>query len=321
MTKKKEVAGAFPVKMYGVICNLFVNCYTCVRGCPLAFSYYVFLFGTFTIWSLPLTAENIDFEDPVVKQICVANWDSDNDGEISKEEASVVTSIASIFKNNKSISAFTELQYFTALSSIDEYAFAESTITSVVIPGNVKSIGRFAFYHCLSLTSAIVCNGVETIGCFAFSAPLSMLSLPSSITYLDHQFIDPFVGGNTSTSGAFSFPDGVFTLYTQSQEPSSCHSNAFYRLFGVSYLIVPPGSKPAFESAIGWSNFYKILEAGDVNGDGALNIKDVVSMNAFIMGKEPSPFDERLADLNGDGNINVKDVTLMCSWIMQQNQE
>ena len=100
--------------------------------------------------------------------------------------------------------------------------------------------------------------------------------------------------------------------------PAEIDSYTYYRLFGSGHLIVPFGTIEAYKAVSGWSHFGEYLEAGDVNGDGALNIKDVVSLNAYIMGMQPSPFDERLADLNGDGKINVKDVTLMCTWIMQR---
>ena len=48
---------------------------------------------------------------------------------------------------------------------------------------------------------------------------------------------------------------------------------------------------------------------GDVNGDGYLTMADVSALVDFIMGKNPSPFDKKLADVNKDGDINVADVT------------
>ena len=47
---------------------------------------------------------------------------------------------------------------------------------------------------------------------------------------------------------------------------------------------------------------------GDVNGDGALNAKDVVAIMKHLVGKTPEKFDEKLADYNGDGSVNAKDV-------------
>ena len=47
---------------------------------------------------------------------------------------------------------------------------------------------------------------------------------------------------------------------------------------------------------------------GDVNGDGALNAKDVVAIMKHLVGKTPENFDEKAADYNGDGSVNAKDV-------------
>ena len=40
---------------------------------------------------------NISFADATVKSLCVANWDTNGDGEISYEEASAVTSLGTVF--------------------------------------------------------------------------------------------------------------------------------------------------------------------------------------------------------------------------------
>jgi hypothetical protein len=49
--------------------------------------------------------------------------------------------------------------------------------------------------------------------------------------------------------------------------------------------------------------------AGDVNGDGVINVLDIVSTVSFVMGTQ-SPSDEEAcaADYNGDGTINVLDI-------------
>ena len=43
-----------------------------------------------------------------------------------------------------------------------------SSLTSIVIPNSVTSIGSYAFYKCSSLTSIVIPNSVETIGDYAF---------------------------------------------------------------------------------------------------------------------------------------------------------
>ena len=288
-----------------------------MRECFSTFSHRVCLaFVMLVAYTICAKSENIVFEDSQVKQVCLSKWDADEDGELSIEEAAQVESLGTTFYMNKSLSAFTELQYFTGLTTIDEYAFAESTITSVVIPGNVKQIGSYAFDKCYSLTRVTVNEGVETVGCFAFVGPLEFLSLPSSITYLDHQFVDPFVGSNTTTSGGMSFPDGTFYLYAHGDSPSACHYNAFYRLFGVSYLVVPFGKKADYSVAMGWKWFYKVLEYGDVNRDGRVDVADLTLLIAYIGGREHTDMDALIADINGDGVLDGEDVSQLCQYLL-----
>lgn len=63
--------------------------------------------------------EVIVFEDNAVKAICVANWGgSVISGEITTDEAALVTSLEGVFRNNTDITKFNELQYFTSLTSL-----------------------------------------------------------------------------------------------------------------------------------------------------------------------------------------------------------
>ncbi|MBR2731251.1 MAG: leucine-rich repeat protein, partial [Clostridia bacterium] len=71
------------------------------------------------------------------------------------------------------------------VTSIDGSAFWQCTkITSVTIPGSVKTIGAHAFYGCSALTSLIIKNGVSVISQDAFQdcTSLSAISLPDSVT-------------------------------------------------------------------------------------------------------------------------------------------
>lgn len=80
-------------------------------------------------------APNIEFADANVKAICVANWDTNNDGELSEEEAVAVIDLGTVFKYNTQITSFDELQYFTGLTSIGYQAFSGCRgLTSVTIP-------------------------------------------------------------------------------------------------------------------------------------------------------------------------------------------
>ncbi len=129
---------------------------------------------------------NIVFADANVKALCVANWDTNEDGELSEAEAAAVTSLENVFTNNIDIISFEELQFFTGLTSIGDKAFYEcSKLRSVIIPSGVTSIGLLAFFNC-SLTSVTIPSGVLRIGNEAFSKCSSLTSviIPEGVTIM-----------------------------------------------------------------------------------------------------------------------------------------
>lgn len=125
----------------------------------------------------------IEFADAKVKEICVSNWDTNGDGELSYVEASAVGDLGNAFSYNQEITSFNELQYFTNLEVIFENAFHGSSLTSVIIPNSVREIRQYAFQYCYSLTSLTLGNKVEIICDRAFYVcyNLSTLTIPKSV--------------------------------------------------------------------------------------------------------------------------------------------
>jgi hypothetical protein len=56
--------------------------------------------------------------------------------------------------------------------------------------------------------------------------------------------------------------------------------------------------------------------SGDVNGDGLVNVTDIVATVNYIMEKPSDGFNKEAADLNGDGEVNVTDIVKMVTIIM-----
>lgn len=129
----------------------------------------------------------IRFADPEVKALCVKNWDADSDGELSYDEASTVQSIGNVFTNNVNISSFDELEYLTAIKTID----------------------REAFFGCINLISIKIPSGVTTIGHYAFrdNESLKHIVIPASVTH-----IDSFAFQNCTSLEYFSIPESVKSL-------------------------------------------------------------------------------------------------------------
>ena len=68
--------------------------------------------------AVPAAAENITFVDLNVKAICIANWDTNGDGELSVAEAAAVSDFRTAFSGNTAITSFDELKYFTGLTAL-----------------------------------------------------------------------------------------------------------------------------------------------------------------------------------------------------------
>lgn len=272
---------------------------------------------TITVGTVSAKADNITFADANVKALCVANWDTDNDGELSMEEAAAVTTLGTVFKGKTNITTFDELRYFTGVTTIGEYAFSGSSIgPTLTIPGTVKTIGNYAFNNCRSLTRIILQEGVESVGWHSFSGPISFLSLPASLTTMSSMAVDPYVNADPS-SGIF-IPEGDLWVYVHSKTPATINEFAFYYLFGEGHLVVPPGTIDAYKAEPGWSHFGEYLVLGDVNGDGAVNVLDVTTLVSYVLNEPLETFVEAAADVNGDGNINSLDITAIVSLILNQ---
>ena len=128
----------------------------------------------------------IEFADATVKALCIANWDTDGDGELNYGEAAAVKGrLGGVFSNNKEIISFNEFEYFTGVSTLGYEEFSGcSSLTSVIIPNSVTSLGFYAFQDCSSLTSIEIPNTVISIesGAFRNCKGLTSIEIPNSVT-------------------------------------------------------------------------------------------------------------------------------------------
>jgi hypothetical protein len=187
--------------------------------------------------NVSLTAEfaaestsNITFKDAAVKQICVQNWDTNGDCEISEAEAAAVKELGTVFYGNTLITSFDELRYFTKLVEIGNSAFEGCCgLTSVTIPNSVYSILGGAFSRCSGLTSVTIPNSVTSIEMHAFSgcSALTSLTIPNSVTSIGQQ---SFKGCISLTS--LSVPKSL----------TSIGSSAFYGCSALTSIKVETGN-------------------------------------------------------------------------------
>ena len=246
------------------------------------------------VWANTADETVISFQDDNVKMVCIDNWDTDGDGELSKDEAAAVTSLGEVFSENAEVVSFKELQFFTGLEAIDDYAFSFCTsLKEVVLPEGIKTIGESAFDGCAALSGIIIPESVTNIGIWAFNgcAEIKTLSVPASV-----ESIGNYAFGDCEALTQLSFSEGLQTigegafqncpLITEVTLPASLTSLQWGAFFNCSALVavkvlfktpinidgatfsnrgnatltVPHGCKEAFTNAAIWKEFMAIEE-------------------------------------------------------------
>ena len=190
----------------------------------------------------------IQFEDEAVKAICVGYWDSDNNGELSYDEAAKVTDITDVFKK-ANISTFNEFQYFTGLKKVSKYAFNGcANLIRIIIPQNVNIIEEYAFASCTNLARITLNTDLTTIGLYAFGNcnSLKTITIPSSVTIIQ--------------GSAFNNCSILSTVYCAPTTPPTVGSWAFET---TCKIYVPRQSINAYKSANNWSEYASQIEGYD----------------------------------------------------------
>ena len=167
----------------------------------------------------------ITFKDQTAKDICVKQWDSNRDGELSEKEASSVKNLQGDFSE---VSSFDELKFFTSLKTIpDNFFNGLKGLVSISFPEGLETIGNSAFINCTGLSQLIIPNSVKSIGNGAFGGiPLSRIDVLA-------------------------------------ETPPTLSDNEFSWIKDECLIYVPAGKAPLYQEAEGWRIYgYRITEEG-----------------------------------------------------------
>ena len=136
---------------------------------------------------------------------------------------------------------------------------------NTIIPNNVTSIGGHAFDGCTGLTSITIPNKVEFIGGYAFDGcnGLASITIPDKV-----EFIGAY---------AFSGCKGLTSVVSEIENPIAIDNSVFNGISSNATLIVPKGTKAAYQATKGWNRFTNIVEAGEAEPEqpGQIHINDV----------------------------------------------
>lgn len=132
----------------------------------------------------------IEFADPAVEAICLANYDNNQDGYITKPEAASITNISDVFKGNTEITSFKELKYFTGITSLGDTYFSGCTsLQYLTVPASVTYLGWKCFESCSALKELVLLREDAIIP--AKSNTLSGMVVSDAI-YVPYALVDSY---------------------------------------------------------------------------------------------------------------------------------
>ena len=194
----------------------------------------------FTFEQEPKEKEIINFADSKVKAICVENWDTDGDGELSKTEAAAVTDLGQRFRNSN-ITSFNELQYFTGLTTISERAFSGcQQLKSITLPTTITCIGDNAFTGCQALEVLNIPANVASIGESALAGLKSLrtLTVDASNPYFAAEDNVLYTKDRKQLIICAPQKSGAYTVNSNTKE---LRENAFYLCDKLTDITLPNG--------------------------------------------------------------------------------
>ena len=221
----------------------------------------------------PFDSAEIKFKDNIVKELCLLNWDTNNDGKLTTDEVAEVSSIEGVFSDmyeiisryyisygtdrdyyyptvgfvywgNQLVSSFDELCYFTGLQQIDNTSFAfDVNLTQISLPSTLLTIADGSSIK-IKIIPGGAGNGASTTyqdiyyGAFSHTAIQSIV-LPENLTKL----------------GSYTFYGCKYlkNVYCEATTPPSIGSNVFYDTADELTIYVPNESVELYKSK--WSNW------------------------------------------------------------------
>ena len=191
-------------------------------------------------------------------------------------------------------------------------------IKKAVIPDSVQTIGDYVFSNCTSLEEAVIPSSVNSFGKGVFSGctalgkaeiNASVTSLPQSTFYNCTSLSDITLSEQISEYGSFAFYNCKSLRATVVPKTvTSISDTAFSGADIVKILCYKDSYAHTFAESKGIS--YVLLQKGDVNLDGRVDINDTTAIQRHIAGvSKLSDIGLSLADVNGDGAIQISDAT------------
>lgn len=210
---------------------------------------------------------------------------------------------------------------------------AASNNSEYVIPDSVKNIGASAFYKAENLTDITIPDSVESIESFAFFGckKLESIEIPGNIKTIERSVFSScsaltsiVIPSGITSIGARAFSNcSALTDITVPESVTSIEADSFADCFALETIYLYRGSTAdEYFSADEYTKVYlddeTEISAGDTNGDGNIDIKDIVLFAQYLADWDVV-IDEITADCNGDGTVDMKDIVLLAQYLAGWN--
>lgn len=203
------------------------------------------------------------------------------------------------------------------ITTISSYAFESCNVSEVIMPDSVCVIGEGVFENCRKLQKVRLSNQLDEIkvAMFRDCIMLSSIKLPVNIKNIR---IGAFF--NCYSLKEISLPSCLEMISTSAF--FNCYSLQTIKYEGTqeewNKILVEHDNDVLKQVQI----FYSVdmneptSIAGDANGDGEIDTKDVTVIRRFIVGGYGISIDEVASDVNDDGVVDTKDVTMIRRFIV-----
>ena len=164
---------------------------------------------------------------------------------LGNEHSSPLSSAKALYINNVEMAGVRIPEGATAVPNFSFYQC--KSITYLIVPNTVKTIGSSAFEDCTSLTSVSLPEGLTTISGSAFEgcSGLASITIPSTV--------------RTIAMNAFNRCPYLLSITSEIQVPFAIDLSVF-STYDSAILRVPYGTRAAYMTTSGWNRFLNIVD-------------------------------------------------------------
>ena len=215
------------------------------------------------------------------------------------------------------------------VTNIGKQAFSYClSLTSVTLPESVTSLENFAFSYCLKLSSVNIPENATSIGKFTFAgcSDLKYISVPKNVKNIGEYAFSNCTGLKSITieNPECEIIDDSHTICSNLEQTGSYYgtiygyknstAQAYAEKYGYKFEAI--ASAPKTSESETESQAEEIL-SGDADGNGTINILDVISINKAILGKETlAPEQLKAIDFNHNDKPDSEESLTILKYIV-----